>query len=232
MHHVLARLRERVEPAGLAPAEALALLVLLAGSVALTAVVWWGNSAHLVPPSTAGPSTAASAMTGPAMAGPSASAPSAGPGDGVMAPTEVVVHVVGRVRRPGVVTVQAGARVADAVDAAGGLAADASTEGLNLARPVVDGEQVHVPAVGEEPRPPPPGATASTGGPAEGDDVLDLNLATPAQLDELPGVGPVMAQRIVDHRTAIGGFADVGQLLEVPGIGPARFAELEPRVRV
>jgi competence protein ComEA len=145
---------------------------------------------------------------------------SAGPSTGA----EVVVAVAGRVRRPGIVRLPAGARVDDAVRAAGGLLPGASVGLLNLARRVVDGEQVLVGVPGA-----PAGATGSTGA---GDGLLDLNTATPEQLDTLPGVGPVLAERIVDWRTEHGRFASVDQLREVPGIGESKYSALRAKVRV
>ncbi|WP_190817863.1 ComEA family DNA-binding protein [Saccharopolyspora pogona] len=139
------------------------------------------------------------------------------------APPELVVSVVGRVTRPGLVTVSPGARVADAVAAAGGPLPDTDLTGLNLARRVVDGEQLYV-AV-----PPPP--QASSGQPG-GDGKVDLNTATEDQLDELPGIGEVTAKRIVQWRAEHGRFDSVEQLREVGGIGESRFARLREVVRV
>lgn len=140
----------------------------------------------------------------------------------------VVVHVGGKVRDPGVFTLPAGSRVIDAVRAAGGARRGADTGQLNLARPLVDGEQVLVGV------PVPPGVPPGTGTGTGADQVapLDLNLATAEQLEQLPGVGPVLAGRIVEYRTEHGGFRSVEQLHEVSGIGPKRFADLEDRVRV
>jgi competence protein ComEA len=148
----------------------------------------------------------------------------------------VVVHVAGKVRRPGVITLPAGSRVTDAIRAAGGLRPGVDTGSLNLARRLTDGEQIPVglPAVAASPG----GAPGSAPGvpPAEPGTVpgtpLDLNTATVEQLQELPGVGPVLARRIVDHRTQHGGFRGVEQLREVSGIGERRFAELKDLVRV
>jgi competence protein ComEA len=141
-------------------------------------------------------------------------------------PAELVVAVGGGVRRPGLVRLPAGARVADAVQAAGGIAPGTDTAGLNLARKVTDGELVTVgPVPGASPAAGAPGA-AGTGG------LVDLNRATAAELDTLPGVGPVLAQRILDHRQQSGGFRSVDQLRDVDGIGDARFAELRDRVTV
>jgi competence protein ComEA len=127
----------------------------------------------------------------------------------------LVVDVAGDVRRPGLVRLPPGSRVADAIAAAGGLRPGATTEGLNLARKLVDGEQVLVGAGGAAPV-----ATGASPG------VVDLNTATLADLDALPGVGPVLAQRILDWRTAHGAFASVDQLREVEGIGARRLETL------
>jgi len=138
----------------------------------------------------------------------------------------VVVHVVGQVVNPGVVRLPAGARVTDAIAAAGGAAGDADLTAVNLARVLVDGEQILVPRPGEAVTPPqrPAGDAA--------DVLVDLNAATLADLDALPGIGPVLAQRVLDWRTAHGRFADVEELAEVPGIGPSVLAGLRERVRV
>ncbi|MFC7329609.1 helix-hairpin-helix domain-containing protein [Marinactinospora rubrisoli] len=145
---------------------------------------------------------------------------------------EVVVHVGGEVERPGVVTLPAGSRVADAVEAAGGVDDGAETGLLNLARLLVDGEQILV-GVTPSPNPPAPGPASvpDPGGTAAGVP-LDLNTATLEQLDALPGIGPVLAERILAHRTTSGGFRTVEQLQDVTGIGERRFAELRDLVRV
>lgn len=150
-----------------------------------------------------------------------------------------VVHVAGAVAAPGIVELPAGARVAQAIEAAGGATGDAELAAVNLARPVTDGEQVYVPRVGEAA----PGTAAGlvTGGTAgadgapagEGDaEVVDLNTADQARLETLPGVGPAIAQRILDWRAEHGGFHSVDELLEVSGIGPATLERLRERVRV
>lgn len=142
----------------------------------------------------------------------------------------VVVSVVGLVARPGLVTLPAGARVADAVAAAGGLLPEADPALVNLAALATDGAQI---AVGV------PGAAAgsgvqaaATGGAPGPGGRVDLNAATAAELDALPGIGPVLAQRIVEHRTRNGPFRSVEQLDDVPGIGPAIAAELAGLVTV
>jgi competence protein ComEA len=144
------------------------------------------------------------------------------------APDEsIVVSVVGRVARPGLVTLPDGARVADALRESGGPAPDADLAALNLARRLSDGEQIYVGV------PTPPGAepapAAASGSPGVADKV-DLNTATLASLDTLPGVGPVTAQRIVDWRTEHGHFDSVEQLREIDGIGPSRFTKLKDMV--
>lgn len=136
----------------------------------------------------------------------------------------VVVSVVGEVTRPGLVTLPAGARVADAIAAAGGLLPEADPASVNLAAVVADGEQLAVGA-------PVPGGAAAAAGPAAGG-LVDLNAADAAALDALPGIGPVLAQRIVDHRTAQGPFRSVEELDDVPGIGPSIAAELAELVTV
>ena len=140
---------------------------------------------------------------------------------------QVVVDVVGQVATPGLVTLPAGARVADALAAAGGVLPGTDPAGINAAAVLSDGQQV---AVGVPGAAPSGAASTSGGGPATG--LVDLNTATLADLDALPGIGPVLAQRIVDHRAEQGPFASVEQLDDVSGIGPALFADLEPLVTV
>ncbi len=171
---------------------------------------------------------------------------SASPGAGPDRP--VVVSVVGLVHSPGLVTLAPGARVADALQAAGGAVNGADTTGLNMARPLGDGEQIVVGlapvpgqptalgssvAPGSTPtsKPPPPRPGTGPVKPRAGE-VLDLNTATVEDLDGLPGVGPVTAAAIVAWRQANGRFASVDQLADVDGIGPARLDKLRALVRV
>ena len=157
----------------------------------------------------------------------------------VVAPTttttessEVVVHVAGAVRQPGVLTLPAGSRVVDAIDAAGGLARGADPARLNLAALLVDGERVYVPKRGEAlPPPADPGRRGEAPGSTTHGPV-DLNAATVEQLDELPGIGPATAQAIVDFRDRNGPFTSVDQLLDVRGIGEAKLAQLRDLVTV
>ncbi|MGH3860657.1 helix-hairpin-helix domain-containing protein [Actinokineospora sp.] len=134
----------------------------------------------------------------------------------------VVVDVVGKVVMPGLLTLPEGSRVADAIQAGGGLLQGTDVTALNLARRLVDGEQIHVGV------PIPPAASAQTAQPGP----VDLNTASPIQLDTLPGVGSVTAQRIVDWRTKHGRFSKVDQLREVEGIGPAKYESLRELVTV
>jgi competence protein ComEA len=141
----------------------------------------------------------------------------------------VLVHVVGAVHRPGLYRLREGSRVADALERAGGARPKAALELVNLAAPVADGQQVLVPRRGEE---------ASIGGASSGTAgspglpalKVHLNSATLEELDTLPGVGPITAQKILDYRTEHGAFQTVDELDAVPGIGPTRLAELKPLV--
>ncbi|WP_455754459.1 helix-hairpin-helix domain-containing protein [Streptomyces parvus] len=160
--------------------------------------------------------------------------PSAGGGNGS---GQIVVDVSGKVHRPGVRRLPAGSRVEDALEAAGGVRAGTDVTGLNRARVLVDGEQV---AVGLPPGLPVAGAPGGGGvgagpagapggaGPAA---PLSLNSATAEQLETLPGVGPVLAQHMIDYRTENNGFRSVDELRQVNGIGDRRFADLRPLVR-
>ncbi|MDO3701996.1 ComEA family DNA-binding protein [Micromonospora sp. C28SCA-DRY-2] len=146
---------------------------------------------------------------------------------------ELVVAVAGKVRRPGLVRVPAGARVADAVEAAGGALPGVDVALLNPARKVTDGELIVVGV------PAPPNVAGAPGAPAGPGPAaaapggrVNLNTATLAQLDSLPGVGPVLAQRILDHREQHGGFRSVGDLRQVDGIGDARYEQLKDLVTV
>jgi competence protein ComEA len=168
----------------------------------------------------------------PVPAAPTPSAAStapAAPSVGVAAETSttVVVSVVGLVARPGLVTLPSGSRVADAVTAAGGLLPEADPASVNLAAVVSDGQQIAVGIPGAPGGPSP--APAGSGNPAG---PVNLNSATAAELDALPGIGPVLAQRIVEHREQNGPFRSVDELDDVPGIGPAIAADLAGRVTV
>ena len=142
--------------------------------------------------------------------------------------TTVIVHVVGAVLHPGLFTLNGGARVVDAVMRAGGLASAADECAVNLARPVVDGEQIVVPAKHDK-----TAACVMTGSTpvgASGSTKVSLTRATVGELDALPGIGPALAQRIIDWRATHGGFTSVKQLDDVSGIGPALLSQLTPLV--
>lgn len=176
---------------------------------------------------------------------PTAAPPAPGP-SGTPTPTPtatpaapVVIHVAGAVAAAGVVELPAGARVHDAVEAAGGAQGDADLSALNLARVLLDGEQVYVPREGESPPPAvaaPDGGTGSGAGEPGGEPggqaagPVNLNTATAEQLDTLPGIGPALAGRILDWRDLNGGFRSVDDLTEVSGIGPATLERLRPLV--
>jgi competence protein ComEA len=142
----------------------------------------------------------------------------------------IVVDVVGKVRRGGVYQLPSGARVSDAVRAAGGAVAGVDLTNLNLARRLTDGEQIAVGITGAGAAAASPLAVSTGGSSSPGP--VDLNSATAEQLDALPGVGPVLAQHILDWRSSHGRFDSVDQLREVSGIGPSKFATLRPLVTV
>lgn len=163
---------------------------------------------------------------------PSASAPAPGSGavsGALSGEAEVTVDVAGKVRRPGIAVLPPGSRVVDAVEAAGGARRGVDLASLNLARPLVDGEQILVGV------PLPAGVVGSLGatpGPEETGPLVNLNSADLAALETLPGVGPVTAGAIVSWRTEHGGFTAVEELLEVDGIGDATLAEIAPHVTI
>ncbi|MEM8620970.1 MAG: ComEA family DNA-binding protein [Actinomycetota bacterium] len=145
------------------------------------------------------------------------------------APVEVAVHVAGAVVRPGLYRLDAGARVADALDAAGGVTGTADVDRVNLAAVVPDGVRIFVPHVGQDV--PVPVEPAATDGPDSGDGdsaavLVDVNTADAAGLENLPGVGPTIAAAIIDDRERHGPYASLSDLERVPGIGPARLAAI------
>jgi competence protein ComEA len=133
---------------------------------------------------------------------------------------DVVVHVAGAVRKPGVYRLPAGSRVDDAVKRAGGVAHGAQQDAINLAARLADGQQVVVPS----------GSAALAGAVSE-DGPISLGNATAEQLDTIEGIGPVTAQKILDYRDQHGGFSSVEQIDEVPGIGPATMEALKSRLQ-
>lgn len=161
--------------------------------------------------------TPAALTTGTPVAAPSTKPPQ----------TTLTIHVAGKVRRPGLIHTKSGNRVADALEAAGGALPGTDLTTLNLARPLTDGEQILVGAPNPQPSSSAnPRQTPTTTGP------IDLNTATIDQLDDLPGVGPVLAQRILDYRTEHGRFTTIDQLQEVSGVGTKKYEDLKPHVRI
>jgi competence protein ComEA len=159
---------------------------------------------------------------------PRATAPvSSGPASTAPTSAVVIVQAAGAVAQPGLYRLPPGSRVDDLVRAAGGLAADADPDRVNLAAVLVDGEKIYIPRIGE----PVPADAAGDASPSTPQPV-DLNTATIAELDTLPGIGPTTAQAIVDYRSQHGRFQSVDELLNVRGIGPTKLDELRPLVRV
>jgi competence protein ComEA len=154
--------------------------------------------------------------------------PTPGPGTASPPPAVVLVDVAGWVRHPGVYEFPEGARIVDAIEAAGGARPDAALELLNLAAPLVDGTQVLVTKIGQAPVAA-PGAGSAPGAPGA---LINLNTATATDLEALPGIGEVIAQRIVDYRTANGPFSTVDELLDVSGIGDAILGSIRELVTV
>jgi competence protein ComEA len=170
----------------------------------------------------AAPTSGAEETTGTAAAGAKA-------GDHA---AKVVVHVAGAVAHPGVVELAPNTRVIDAVEAVGGALPDADLDRLNLAARISDGERVFVAKVGQADPGVEGDAAAGTAGGGTTGGKVDLNTATEAQLEALPGIGPTFAQAIIAERQRRGGFRSVGDLRTVRGIGDKRFAELQPLVTV
>ena len=154
-----------------------------------------------------------------------AAAPAVSP---TVATKPVMVHVAGEVAHPGVYELPEGSRINDAIAAAGGPLEGADGNHVNLAAPVTDGQKITLTKPGEVP---PPDDSASGAVPGPGAKV-NINTATQAQLEELPSVGPVLAQRIIAHRQTKGRFTNVRQLMEVSGVGPKKFEGLKDLVTV
>ena len=220
------RVRARLAGAG---RQRVAVALLALAALLVAGFVWVRASPRLLGP-TAGQAAAADDLAGApgdqGAAPPDQTLPRAAPdtSSGAGAAGRVAVHVAGRVRHPGLIRLPIGSRVQDAIRAAGGPAAGADLDAVNLARKLTDGEQVLVPGPGDSASPTVPGTPATP-------TVLDLNTATVEQLDTLPGVGEVTAGRIVAYRAAHP-FTAVDDLLEVPGIGQRRFDQLKDLVTV
>lgn len=195
---------------------ALAAVLVIAGGLAVQHFVAGRPRTVAVPPlSSAALSTAGTPLMAAGSATAVATATTTAP--------KLTVDIAGKVAKPGLRRLPPGARVADALAAAGGALPGTDTSTLNLARPLADGEQLLVGVT------PPPGAPADPAAAAPGSP-LSLNSATVAQLDALPGVGPVLAQHILDFRTQHGTFTSIDQLRQVPGIGDRKFTTLKPLV--
>ncbi|QNE34229.1 helix-hairpin-helix domain-containing protein [Leifsonia shinshuensis] len=211
-------MRHRDEGTGRGPSRRLkvgvgAATVLLVAAFVVAALVSGLSGGRAVPL----PTGSSSVVTPAASGRPSSSA-------------ELFVHVSGAVNKPGLIRLPPDSRVVDAVEAAGGFAEGADPAGLNLARRVHDGEQLRAPLVGEALV-----GEASASGSADasaGSALIDLNRATAGDLEALPRIGPALAQRIVDWRTANGSFTAITDLLEVTGIGQKLFDGLKDRVTV
>ncbi|WP_074788440.1 helix-hairpin-helix domain-containing protein [Austwickia chelonae] len=152
------------------------------------------------------------------------------PSQGRSSAATVVVHIVGQVKRPGVIRTTSGSRVEEVIAASGGLTAQADTRQVNLARVVTDGEQLVVPAQGEAVPPAPAGNAPGGKLSSQPAGKVNVNSADAAALDALPGVGPVTARRIVEWRQAHGRFTSMKELQEVPGIGPKLLDQITPLV--
>jgi len=160
---------------------------------------------------------------------PAITAPTDGPS---AATTTIVVHIVGAVRDPGVYEFPEGARVVEAVRAAGGFTRKADAAAVNLARALADGEQVVVPERGSGNAPTASGTTGTTGSTGTTGTQVNINLASTSELETLPGIGPVIAQRIIEYREQHGPFRTTADLQKVSGIGPKTFESIEPYVTV
>lgn len=245
------------------PAELAGLAVLVVGALLLSGTLWLQATSR---PTSLDPTGAAAAGAGGDGDGPADAAGIGAPVDATggadgpapgsegdasgstagaverEAPGSVVVHVTGAVTTAGPVTIPAGARIADAVAAAGGVLADALIERVNLARVAVDGEHVHVPAPDDDPDDLPPiggapapggsAATGPSGSPSDSVGPIDLNRASASELETLPGIGPARAEAIIIHREEQGPFTSPGDLRAVPGIGEATFQRLAPLIAV
>lgn len=205
--------------------------------VALAVVVVAVGVRYLIPTGGDAPPSGERLVLAPAPSPPPSGAadlPVGSPG----ASSEVVVHVCGAVRSPGVIRLPQGSRVSDALDLAGGASGKAELAGVNLAARVADGQQIVVPerpatgaAAGQPAVAGTSGGGAAAGSPTAGA-LVNINTASLAELDTLEGVGPSTAQKIIDYRTANGGFRSIDELRNVSGIGDARFAAIEDAITV
>ena len=218
-------LRGRV---ALGPPQVTVLALLVALGLAVTC--WWvvrGSPSEIAAPAVVTPGVATASSAPLETGAPSGAAAHAGTADPTTAGS-VTVDVAGKVRRPGIAVLDSGSRVVDALKAAGGARSGVDLSGLNLARVLVDGEQILV----GEPAPVGVAASAVPSAGAPGGPLVNLNTASQGELEALPEVGPVTAQAILAWRTEHGGFTSVDELLEVDGIGDATLGQLAPYVTV
>ena len=206
----------RLLPGGATVAALIAVVVLIAAVGVWRHAATREHSQALAQSSSEGEESEAASVA----AGPPTSAP---PSSGEH-PDDVVVYVSGAVASPGVLTLPSSSRVIDAITAAGGATPEADLESINLARIIVDGEQIRVGVVGESPPP----ASAGTGTDAQA--CVRLATATETELQTLPGVGPALAQRIISYRATHPRLTSVEELDDVPGIGPSLIEKIRPGV--
>ncbi len=214
-------------------------VAVLIGVALVAGVIWYRIGIGGASAGESGAAPAAVTTTAPSttLAKPASTGGAAAASGAKGAPATLAVHVAGAVTHPGVVELHGGARVIDAVEAVGGALAEGDLDRLNLAAKVTDGERVYVARVGQAD---PGAALAGTGGASATDGggtattggTVNLNTATQAQLEELPGIGPTYAESIIAERQRRGGFTSVNDLRSVRGIGDKRFAELAPLVSV
>jgi competence protein ComEA len=216
-------LRDRLAALGGRRRDGLVLVAVVALVVAGAALWRAGTSPRIAPPASFEDDIEES------LVGPTPTAPTPPVGS---PPPALLVHAAGAVRRPGLYSLASGARVADAIEAAGGPVGSGDLDALNLAEPLTDGSKVEVLRRGEVPplAPTVPAAPGAASTPAAA--TVDLNLADQAALETIPGIGPVKAAAILEYRAQIGSFESVDQLLEVSGIGPATLESMRPYVTV
>jgi competence protein ComEA len=226
----LERFADRVRELRSDPRVGVAALVLVA---LVAGFVWYrlgAGGSTAAPTPRRSPATSAAPATGSTATGSAGTGSSAGTakkGD------RLTLHVAGAVAKPGVYDLVAGARVIDAIEAAGGGVPDADLNRLNLAAKVADGQRVLVQRVGEAPAAGAAGGSSgAAGGAADPSGQVNLNSATQAELEALPGIGPTLAEAIIAERERRGGFRSVNELRDVRGIGEKRFADLKDKVTI